>query len=509
MKIVFSEPGPAATGALVVGVLEGLKLTPSAEAVDRKTSRAITRAIKASNFKGKAGESLAVLAPAGTRLDRVLVVGLGKAPDINERTMVKLGGQIYAALASSGSKAATVQVDPVEKSDLSPAAMAQAIAEGARLRSYRFEKYRTKNENNSKPALTAMTLRCRASAKAKAAFRARDKVAQGVFMTRDLVTEPPNVIYPETLAKRCRELTKLGVKVEVLGETQMKRLGMGALLGVGQGSVRESKLVVMQWPGLPKKHAPKKRAKAKIDKPICFVGKGITFDTGGISLKPPGGMEDIKYDMGGAGGVIGLMRALAGRKARVNAVGVVALAENMPGANAQRPSDVVTSMSGQTIEVLNTDAEGRLVLADALHYAITRFKPQFIIDLATLTGAIIVALGNEYAGMFSNNDKLSERLAEVGEKVGEKLWRLPQGEVYDKMLKSDIADMKNISGGRGAGSITAAQFLGRFVGKTPWAHLDIAGVTWTKKDLAIAPKGATAFGVRLLDRLVADHYESK
>ena len=254
---------------------------------------------------------------------------------------------------------------------------------------------------------------------------------------------------------------------------------------------------------------PKKRAKAKIDKPICFVGKGITFDTGGISLKPPGGMEDMKYDMGGSGVVIGLMRALAGRKARVNAIGVVALAENMPGANAQRPSDVVTSMSGLTIEVLNTDAEGRLVLADALHYAITRFKPKFIIDLATLTRAIIVALGNEYAGMFSNNDKLSERLAEVGEKVGEKLWRLPQGEVYDKMLKSDIADMKNISGGRGAGSITAAQFLGRFVGKTPWAHLDIAGVTWTKKDLAIAPKGATAFGVRLLDRLVADHYESK
>ncbi len=502
MKIVFSGPGSAATGALVVGVLDGLKLSPSAKAIDKKTNRAITRAIKASNFKGKAEQSLSVLAPAGTRLDRVLVVGLGKASDVDELAMVKLGGQIYAALASSGSKAATVQVDPVEKSDLSPAAMAPAIAEGARLRSYRFEKYRTKNENNAKPALTALTLRCRGANKAKAAFRARDKVADGVFMTRDLVTEPPNVIYPETLAKRCRELAKLGVKVEILGEARMKRLGMGALLGVGQGSVRESKLVVMQWSG-------KRGARKKGDKPICFVGKGVTFDTGGISLKPSSGMEDMKYDMGGSGVVIGLMKALAGRKARVNAVGVVALAENMPGANAQRPSDVVTSMSGQTIEVLNTDAEGRLVLADALHYANTRFKPRFIIDLATLTGAIIIALGNEYAGLFSNNDKLSERLANAGGKVGEEVWRLPQGEVYDKMLKSDIADMKNISGGRGAGSITAAQFLGRFVGKTPWAHLDIAGVTWTKKDLATAPKGATAFGVRLLDRLVADHYEVK
>jgi leucyl aminopeptidase len=505
MKIVFSGPGSAATGALVVGVLDGLKLTPSAKAVDKKTSRAITRAIKASNFKGKTGQSLSVLAPAGTRLDRVLVVGLGKGKDVDERSMVKLGGQIYAALASSGSKAATVQVDPVEKTDLSPAAMAEAIAEGARLRSYRFEKYRTKNENNSKPALTAMTLRCRASAKAKAAFRVRDKVADGVFMTRDLVTEPPNVIYPETLAKRCRELTKLGVKVEVLGEARMKRLGMGALLGVGQGSAKESKLVVMRWKGVRGQKGAKGKAKA----PLCFVGKGVTFDTGGISLKPPGGMEDMKYDMGGSGVVIGLMKALAGRKAKVDAVGVVALAENMPGANAQRPSDVVTSMSGQTIEVLNTDAEGRLVLADALHYANTRFKPRFIIDLATLTGAIIVALGNEYAGLFSNNDKLSERLAEAGGKVGEEVWRLPQGEAYDKLLKSDIADMKNISGGRGGGSITAAQFLGRFIGKTPWAHLDIAGVTWTKKDLAIAPKGATAFGVRLLDRLVADHYEVK
>jgi leucyl aminopeptidase len=504
MKIVFSGPGSAATGALVVGVSEGNTLSPSAKDVDKKTGGALKRAIKSGSFKGKAGQSLSLLSPGGTRLDRILAVGLGKAGDINERAMHELGGQIYAALKGGSSKAATVQVDGVDKSKLTAADMAIAIAEGAQLRSYRFDKYQTKksSNNNGKPALGAMTLRCHGANKAKAAFKDRGKVVDGVFMTRDLVTEPPNVIYPDTLAKRCQELAKLGVKVEVLGEKQMKRLGMGALLGVGQGSVRESKLVVMQWNGGSKK-------KGKAGAPVCFVGKGVTFDTGGISLKPSGGMEDMKYDMGGSGVVIGLMKALAGRKAKVNAVGVVGLAENMPGSNAQRPSDVVTSMSGQTIEVLNTDAEGRLVLADALHYANNRFKPQFIVDLATLTGAIIIALGSEYAGLFSNNDKLSERLMASGEKIGEKLWRLPQNDTFDKMINSDIADMKNISGGRGAGSITAAQFLGRFIGKTPWAHLDIAGVTWTKKDIPTAPRGATAFGVRLLDRMVADHYEKK
>ena len=272
---------------------------------------------------------------------------------------------------------------------------------------------------------------------------------------------------------------------------------MGALLGVGQGSVRESQLVVMRWRG---------GGHGKGVEPIAFVGKGVTFDTGGISLKPGAGMEDMKWDMGGAGVVVGLMMALAGRKARVNVVGVIGLVENMPGGNAQRPGDIVTSMSGQTIEIINTDAEGRLVLADALHYTIEKYKPKFVVDLATLTGAIIISLGNEYAGMFSNNDRLSDRLSQAGRAVDEKVWRQPLGDAYDQMINSDAADMKNI-GGRGAGSITAAQFLQRFVGKTPWAHLDIAGVTWSKKDTATVPKGGTAFGVRLLDRLVADHYE--
>ena len=514
MKIVFSGPGLAATGALVVGVLEGGKLTPSAVALDKKINGGLRRAIKAGDFTGKANQGLTLMAPSGTRLDRVVAFGLGKPGHLDEGALHKIGGGIYALLGRSGSKTASVALDSLDRAKMTAAEMAVCIAEGAKLRSYRFDRYRTKknnnNNNNSRPpTLGALTIRCRGSQKAKAAFRARDKVIQGVFLTRDLVTEPPNVIYPETLAKRCKELTKLGLKVEGLGEAQMRRLGMGALLGVGQGSARESKLVVMQWLGLPRGKAPRKGPQVRATMPVCFIGKGVTFDTGGISLKPSSGMEEMKYDMGGSGVVIGLMKALAGRKARVNAVGVVGLAENIPGANAQRPSEVVTSMSGQTIEVLNTDAEGRLVLADALHYTDTRFKPRFMIDLATLTGAIIVSLGSEYAGLFADNDKLAEQLTEAGKKVGEELWRMPLGEAYDKLLKSDIADMKNISGGRGAGSITAAQFLQRFVGRTPWAHLDIAGVTWAKKDLSTAPKGATAFGVRLLDRLVADHYETK
>ncbi|MDA1021896.1 MAG: leucyl aminopeptidase [Proteobacteria bacterium] len=514
MKIVFSGAGLATSGALVVGVIEGGQLTASASQIDKKTSGAVKRAIKASRFNGKAGQTLMVVAPQGTKLDRVLVVGMGKPGHTSELSLQKLGGGIYAALAYSGSKTATVLVDAHEKSKLTLPVIAAAVAEGARLRSYRFDTYQTKGVNNDndngngngKPLITTLTIGCKSAARAKEIFKTRAKVIEGVFMTRNLVTEPPNVLYPATLAKRCQELTKLGVKVEVLGEAQMKRLGMGALLGVGQGSVRESKLVVMQWKGLKGK-APKKGPEARAYLPLCFVGKGVTFDTGGISLKPSAGMEDMKYDMGGSGVVIGLMKALAGRKAPCNAVGVVALAENMPGANAQRPSDVVTSMSGQTIEVLNTDAEGRLVLADALHYANTRFKPKFIVDLATLTGAIIVSLGEEYAGLFADNDRLAEQLTEAGKITGEKLWRMPLGEEYDKMLKSDIADMKNISGGRGAGSITAAQFLQRFVGRTPWAHLDIAGVTWSKKDMDLSPKGATAFGVRLLDRMVADNHE--
>ncbi len=499
MKIVFASPAPPDGGALVVGALEGRKLTSSAKALDKMLKGGLTRAVKASRFKGKKDESLTLLAPPGVKADRVYLVGLGKAADLDALRLQNIGGRIYAALGAKGHSTVSVAVDAIDKGKLKPSEMAAEMALGARLRSYRFDKYRTKEGRDKKPTLKTLRMCCQGAGRARAVYAVAAKVADGVFLTRDLVSEPANVIYPETLAAEARKLIRLGVKVEVLGQREMKRLGMGALLGVAQGSAREPRLVVMRWNGA-------KRAKGK--KPIAFVGKGVTFDTGGISIKPSGGMEDMKWDMGGAGVVIGLMKALAGRKARVDAVGVVGLVENMPSATAQRPGDIVTTMSGQTIEVINTDAEGRLVLADALWYCKERFDPKFMIDLATLTGAIIISLGNEMAGLFSNDDRLCKRLSAAGAAVHERLWRLPMGEEFDKQIRSEAADMKNV-GNRGAGSITAAQLLQRFVGKTPWAHLDIAGVTWSKADKPTVPKGGTAFGVRLLDRLVADYYEGK
>jgi leucyl aminopeptidase len=508
MKIVFASPAPPDGGVLVVGAFDGRKLTPSAKALDKKLKGGLTRAVKASRFKGMKDDSLTLLAPSGVKLDRVYLVGLGKAAELDALSLQNIGGRIYAALATKGHSAVTLAVDDVDKFKLKPWEMAVELALGARLRSYRFDKYRTKEKSDKKPSLRTLTIHCQGAGRARAAYAAAAKVADGVFFTRDLVSEPPNVIYPETLAAEARKLTRLGVKVEVLGEPQMKRLGMGALLGVGQGSARASRLVVMRWNGGKRATGAKGVKGAKGDKPIAFIGKGVTFDTGGISIKPSGGMEDMKWDMGGAGVVIGLMKALAGRKARVNAVGVVGLVENMPSSTAQRPGDIVTTMSGQTIEVINTDAEGRLVLADALWYCKERFDPKFMIDLATLTGAIIVSLGSEMAGLFSNNDRLCKQLSAAGGAVHERVWRLPMGDEYDKQIRSEAADMKNV-GNRGAGSITAAQLLLRFVGKTPWAHLDIAGVTWSKADKPTVPKGGTGFGVRLLDRLVADNYEGK
>jgi leucyl aminopeptidase len=381
---------------------------------------------------------------------------------------------------------------------MKPAELAAHLALGAQLRSYSFHKYRTKQLEEYQPTLATVTIGTEDASGAKKAWQQKRAVADGIFIARDLVNEPPNVMSPQEFAARAQALSKLGVKVEVLGEAEMKKLGMNALLGVGQGSARESQLVVMQWNGGRKK-----------EQPVAFVGKGVCFDSGGLSLKPGASMMGMKGDMGGAAAVTGTMHALAARKAKVNAVGVLGLVENMPDGKAQRPDDVVTSMSGQTIEILNTDAEGRLVLADALWYAQTKFKPQFVIDLATLTGAIMVALGMEHAGLFSNNDKLAERIQQAGREVGEPVWRLPLADGYDKMIKSKIADMKNISGVTHAGSIVAAQFLQRFIDKTPWAHLDIAGVAWQDgEQKPLSPGWGVGWGVRILDRLVADHYES-
>ncbi len=484
-------------GALVVGVMENSTLTPTAELIDRQTNGLIGRALAASRFEGKKDQTLLLLTPAGLEVQRLLLVGLGKAADVDSLVAQAFGGNAVAQLLTAGDQVVTIAADVLAGSPLSAAEFAANAAFGAKLRSYRFDKYRTKEKKDEKPSVKKVAVALADHAAAKQAFASLEAIAEGVFLTRDLVSEPANVIYPESLAAQAKTLTECGVEVEILGEKQMKKLGMGALLGVGQGSERESQLVVMHWNGADDKQAP-----------VAFIGKGVTFDSGGISIKPAGGMEDMKWDMGGSGVVIGLMKALASRKAKVNAVGVIGLVENMPSGTAQRPGDVVTSMSGQTVEVINTDAEGRLVLADALWYTQDRFKPQIMIDLATLTGAIIIALGEHYAGLFANDDDLAAKLQAAGKDVGEPLWRMPLDDPYDKLIKSDIADMKNVAGREG-GSITSAMFLKRFVKDTKWAHLDIAGVTWTKKDGAVTPKGASAFGVRLLDRLVADHYEQK
>jgi len=499
MKIHFAKFEIPESGALAVGSLDDRKLQASAVAVDKAAKGALGRALEVSRFKGRSEDLLQVLAPGDLALSRVLLFGLGQPKAVDALAAQAVGGRLIAQANGTGDGALAIAIDAIPGASLSPAEMAAQMAFGARLRSYRFDKYRTKEKPEQKPSVKKLTLLVDDPGAAKKLFEPLERLAEGVAFTRDLVSEPANVIYPESLAEQAKTLEDLGVKVEILGEKEMKKLGMNALLGVGQGSARESQLVVMQWKGLPD---------ARKKPPVAFIGKGVTFDTGGISIKPAAGMEEMKWDMAGAGAVIGLMKALAGRKAKVNAVGVIGLVENMPSGTAQRPGDVVRSMSGQTIEVINTDAEGRLVLADALWYTQDRFKPQFMVNLATLTGAIMIALGQVHAGLFSNNDQLAERLLSAGRASGELLWRMPLGEAYDKIINSDIADVKNV-GNRYGGSITAAQFIQRFVNGLPWAHLDIAGMAWSDKDAPSVPKGATGFGVRLLERFVADHYEER
>ncbi len=497
MQIGFAAKSIAGPGALIVSALEGAGPGATAMEVDVVLGGALKRAQGVTRFAGKSGQVVELLAPPGLKASRVLLVGLGKASEFDAQAAERAAATVVGRLLASGEKEAVFAFDLPKGAKLKADFFAAHLALGAKLRSYSFDKYRTKKQEENEPTLQKITVGTPDAAAAKRRWVPLEAVAEGVFLARDLVNEPPNVLSPQEFARRIRALGKLGVKVEVLGEAAMKKLGMGALLGVGQGSERESQLVVLQWQG----------ARAKKDAPVAFVGKGVCFDSGGLSLKPGTGMMGMKGDMGGAAAVVGAMQALAARKARVNAVGVVGLVENMPDGKAQRPDDVVTSMSGQTIEVLNTDAEGRLVLADALWYAQTRFKPKFVIDLATLTGAIMVALGNENAGLFSNDDKLAERIVAAGRTEGEHVWRLPLSAGYDKALRSKVADMRNI-GGPHAGSITAAQFLQRFIDKTPWAHLDIAGVAWQDGEHKhLVPSWGTGWGVRVLNRLIADHYE--
>jgi len=479
---------PQADGEAIRAVLvfEGGALSQGAGELD------LGAALRAApRFTGAKGQTLDL---PGVASGRVLLVGGGPRGEFGPAEAEAAAGHAYHAVKASG--AAVLALD-LRGLGVEPAARA---AFGAELASYRFDRYLTREKPEKTPSVSDVEIVTEDSSAAQTAYADLKAVAEGVRFTRDLVSEPANILHPVEFARRVRELESLGLQVEVLGEAEMAELGMGALLGVGQGSRRESQLVVVRWNG----------AADPEDRPIAFVGKGVCFDTGGISIKPAASMEDMKWDMGGAGAVAGLMHALAGRKARVNAVGVLGLVENMPDGNAQRPGDIVTSMSGQTIEVLNTDAEGRLVLADALWYAQERFKPRFVIDLATLTGAIIVSLGNDVAGLFSNDDDLSNALLAASEAEGEPIWRLPMPAQYDKQIDSPAADIKNIAApGAGGGSILAALFLQRFVKDgLPWAHLDIAGTTWRKKsEHPSYPEGASGFGVRLLNRLVADRYE--
>jgi len=492
-KISFAKPGPVKKGAVILLSNNDGELPDAAKTADPAGIAA--RAIRISGHKGKLASVMEVLAPEGSPADRIIVVGTGNAGELKEENWLKIGGAAFAKAKSAGDAAVFFEIKDGETSAIDAATFAM----GMLLRSYSFDKYKTRkkengNGNDDAKALK-VTIFCADPAGARKAFANCEAVAAGVMVARDLVNEPANKLGPVEFAAKAKELEKLGVEVEILVEKDLKKLGMGALLGVAQGSVRPPRLAVMQWKG----------GKAR-QKPVAFVGKGVVFDTGGISIKPAAGMEDMKGDMGGAAAVTGVMHALAARKAKVNAVGIIGLVENMPDGNAQRPGDIVTSMSGQTIEVLNTDAEGRLVLADALWYCNDRFKPVAMINLATLTGAIIIALGNEHAGMFSNNDDLSAQLTGAGLATGEKVWRMPLGKAYDKLIDSKNADMKNI-GGRNAGAITAAQFLQRFVGETPWAHLDVAGTAMSSPSNDYNQSWGSGFGVRLLERYVRDTYE--
>jgi leucyl aminopeptidase len=495
VKVGFVPFSAIARGVLVVFCDDTLKFGAAATKALGAAATVVKRAAAANQFKGKSASTLDILAPEGLKADRLLVIGTGKPAAIKETDLLKFGG-VLAGKIHAGTDAVTVVADLPSAAMTS--AEAGAVASGILLRAYKFDRYKTKKKDGEDDGVRAtVSVAVDDVATAKKAFSSDNHVVDGVILARELVNEPPNVLFPVEFARRASELKKLGVVVEVLDVKAMEKLGMGALLGVSQGSTQPGRMVVMRWNG-----------GKKGDAPVAFIGKGVTFDTGGISIKPSGSMEDMKGDMGGAACVVGLMHALAGRKAKCNVVGAIGIVENMPDGNAQRPGDIVTSMSGQTIEIINTDAEGRLVLADVLWYVKEKFKPKFMVDLATLTGAILVALGTEHAGLFSNNDELSERLYAVGMATGEKVWRLPMGPEYDKMMDSQFADMKN-AGARNGGSITAAQFLQRFVGETPWAHLDIAGTAMGAPKTEINQSWGSGYGVRLLDRLVADYYEAK
>ena len=490
MQIRFADRRPSGDYALVLPVA-GKDLGSLGSLGDNRSS--VEQALSLQRFEGEASSvaELFVTDSDGTR--RVLVVGTGSGSASGEAAE-KLGGSVAGRLITSGERHAVIDLTGAGYD----ADAAARVALGATLRGWRYDRYRTRLKEKQKPTLSEITI-VGADSGAQRRFDERwQPVIEGIKLTRELVTEPANIIYPETFVERCRHLADAGLEVEVLGRSEMEKLGMGALLGVAQGSIREPQLLVLRWNGA-----------GESGPSHALVGKGVTFDTGGISIKPAQGMEAMKWDMGGAGAVVGAMKAIALRKAKANVVAVCGLVENMPSGSAQRPGDVVTSMSGQTVEVINTDAEGRLVLADAITYVQQTYQPKVIVDLATLTGAIIVSLGHEFGGMFTPDDDLAEQLQSAAKESGDKLWRQPLAESFDRLIDSPIADMKNV-GPREGGSITAAQFIKRFVDDgVKWAHLDIAGMVWADKPGTSYDKGATGFGVRLLDRFIEDAAETR
>ncbi len=494
VKIAFGSLSAPKGSALVIFVGADMKPAAAVTAEFGDLEPLIRAAAKAANFRATQRTALDILAPVGLDASRLVVVGVSPGKDNAPIDFITLGGFTFGKV--TGAKRVEVAFEAPSGTWVGSAAADFAL--GLRLRGYRFDKYKTRKKESEDNGAEAphFVIGSGDAAAARVAGQERFAIAEGVELARNLVNEPPNVLFPLEFADRAKALEKLGVDVDILDEKAMGKLGMNALLAVGRGSARESRLVAMRWNG----------ARSKRTKPIAVVGKGVCFDSGGISIKPSAGMEDMKGDMGGAACVVGLMLALAARKAKINVVGIVGLVENMPDGDAIRPGDIITSMSGQTIEIVNTDAEGRLVLSDALWYAQETYSPRAIIDLATLTGAIIVALGNDVAGLFSNNDELAERLRAAGEATGEKVWRLPLGAAYDKLIDSKFADMKN-TGGRHGGSITAAQFLQRFVKETPWAHIDVAGTAMGSPPSDINQSWGSGWGVRLLNRLIANSYE--
>lgn len=506
VKISFAKKPPTALKTYIVPVYAGSKLSPSAKTHDKSEKGFLSHALKTNpSFKASLGQTLSISLPETSEFERAVLLGLGKPEDLTLLKCEEAGGKLSVALNALGCEAAALilENDKALKS-VKTQEIAAHIAAGLKLRNYNFDAYKSKSKDKDKtPDFKTLHVACEHAANAKVTFTNLDHIISGVFTARNLVNEPPNHLYPDAYAKFiAKDLKPLGISVEIIDEKKMAKLGMEAILAVGKGSERQPRMVIMRWNGLS-------ASSKKKDQPVGLVGKGVTFDTGGISIKPGAGMDEMKMDMGGSAAVVGTLKALALRKAKVDVVGVVGLAENMPSHNAYRPGDIIGSLSGKTIEVLNTDAEGRLVLADCLTHIQNQYKPKFIIDLATLTGAIMVALGHEYCGTFVNDNNLWSQMETASKNTGEKLWRMPLDEVFKKDMVSTVADLQNLGkSGRNGGACTAAGFLEHFIEKdTPWAHMDIAGTAWRKTDQPTVPKYGSGFGVRLLTQLIADHYE--